>query len=136
MNAAQLQVEVHRDHTLVARLLHPLVAELAIGREALCDVVLRSSTVSRRHAVLRWTGRHFHVADRSANGTYVNEVLLHAGERDVEGPVALAIGPYKVRVALPADRSDKVADRSETAASDEAPAAPRSAATLPSSDMA
>ena len=67
-----------------------------IGRErSQADVVLRDPNVSRRHAELRYDGRHWHIADlRSTNGTLVNdidvdEIILHDGDLITVGLVNL-----------------------------------------------
>ena len=58
---------------------------LVIGRGAECDVVLRSSTVSRRHAVIRPSIQGYVVWDASTNGTFVNG-------RRVDGSEVLGMG--------------------------------------------
>ena len=58
---------------------------LLIGREAGCDVVIESKSVSRRHAELVATPKGYLLIDSSTNGTIVN------GER-VQGQLLLARG--------------------------------------------
>ena len=61
-------------------------AAVTIGRQAQCDVQVKDTWVSRRHARIAWTGTEYIVEDLgSTNGTFVN------GER-VAGPRALKSG--------------------------------------------
>lgn len=60
---------------------------LLIGRLENCDIVLDSSEVSRRHAVIRQVGEAYFIEDlNSSNGTYVNDeriqqqMELHEGD--------------------------------------------------------
>jgi pSer/pThr/pTyr-binding forkhead associated (FHA) protein len=57
--------------------LHPLV----IGRHSTSDVIVEEPTVSRQHAMIVETPRGFAIRDlNSANGTYVNDRNIGAGE--------------------------------------------------------
>jgi hypothetical protein len=50
---------------------------LTLGRDAGNDVVLKSTFVSKQHAVVRYEGGQFLVEDlNSSNGTYVNDVPI------------------------------------------------------------
>src|SRR5689334_5370979 len=83
-----------------------------LGRDPDCELVLDSALVSRRHACVERVGAELCLRDRSVNGTNVDGVVLHHGERRVAGKCALGIGPYRVLVrALAAE-----------AANDDAPA--------------
>ena len=67
---------------------HPLPARrIFIGRDDSCDVVVRGSGVSRRHASIAPVGSGFMLRDESANGTLVNGVRVVGtyllGEGDV-----------------------------------------------------
>jgi uncharacterized protein YkwD len=63
-------VEVGRDHPREFAL---GAAETTIGSDSGNQIVLAEPTVSRRHAIIRRTGRRFTVADlESSNGTFVN----------------------------------------------------------------
>lgn len=51
--------------------------QLECGRSMQCDVPLDDDAVSRRHAVIRWTGSGYQLRDLgSTNGTYVNDVAV------------------------------------------------------------
>ncbi|TYO97376.1 FhaA domain-containing protein [Desulfallas thermosapovorans] len=51
--------------------------QVTIGRGEICDICLPDNSISRRHAVINRTGRHFVIRDRSStNGTYVNGVKV------------------------------------------------------------
>lgn len=59
--------------TSAARLLTVTAAATTIGRDAVNDVVIESTLVSRRHAVLLSDGPFVTIKDEgSRNGTYVN----------------------------------------------------------------
>lgn len=77
---------------------------LVIGRDALCDIVVESNAVSRRHAVIANGPAGYVLEDTSANGVIVNGV--RAGERRTlsRGDV-LKIGPAEFRFY--ADTLDK-----------------------------
>ncbi len=53
--------------------------DVAIGRSPACDVVLEGDQlVSRRHALLRYSGSRYTIVDLgSSNGTYVNDQEIH-----------------------------------------------------------
>jgi len=57
-----------------------------LGRNADCDVVVDTESVSRRHARILMLGRHFYVEDlNSSNGTVVNNAVIHGRVRLAEG---------------------------------------------------
>lgn len=69
-------------------------ADATAGRTADNDLVLDHIQVSRKHARMRWDGRHYLITDLgSTNGTYVN------GERVQEAPLTegarVQIGPFR-----------------------------------------
>ncbi len=70
-------------------------AQGTLGRRRECDVSLRDSTVSHRHAEIRWTSRGYVLTDLlSSHGTYVNdqkvaEHVLRGGETIRLGNVIL-----------------------------------------------
>ena len=73
-------------------------AELLIGRENNCDLILSDSTVSAQHARLAYHHNQWWVEDLiSTNGTYLNEtpvnasVALTSGDRLRCGKVELVI---------------------------------------------
>ena len=54
---------------------HPLTSRrIVIGRDESCDIVVRGSAVSRRHASIEPVAGGFMLRDESANGTMVNDV--------------------------------------------------------------
>ena len=66
----------------------PIDRPVVIGRHPSCDLALRRSNVSRRHAEVRFQGGHFMLRDLgSTNGTFVNgatvegEYALQPGDR-------------------------------------------------------
>jgi class 3 adenylate cyclase len=71
----------------------PNRAEVSIGRERICDVVVAHKLVSRRHASVHYRGGKFVLVDESANGTFLvpeghrtivlrrEEALLHGSGR-------------------------------------------------------
>jgi pSer/pThr/pTyr-binding forkhead associated (FHA) protein len=69
---------------------------LVIGRDASCDIVIESTEVSRRHAVIANGPAGYVLEDTSANGVFVNGV--RAGERRTltRGDV-VKIGPAEFR---------------------------------------
>jgi pilus assembly protein CpaF len=71
---------------------------VVIGRDPSCDVVLRSSEVSRQHAVLEWNGDSASLEDSSANGTDVDGTLVHRRRASLQPGARIAIGPFNVRV--------------------------------------
>ena len=79
---------------------HPLLdGELLIGRDAGCDVVLRSKDVSRRHARFFIRGGELLVEDLgSHNGVYVAGARVEKPSKVAPG-VAVEIGDVKVSVA-------------------------------------
>jgi DNA-binding NtrC family response regulator len=70
---------------------------LLIGQSAACDVVLRDSSVSRRHIAVELDGAQLRLMDlQSSNGTFVNglrirDVYLAGGERIALGNTVLRI---------------------------------------------
>ncbi len=81
---------------------------LTIGREDFCDIVLVSSLVSRRHAVLTAVGRTYCLIDLgSANGTFVNGVRLQENlPMQLTPGDVLSIGNITMRFAT-GDGSDE-----------------------------
>ncbi|MDD9937065.1 MAG: ATPase, T2SS/T4P/T4SS family [Myxococcales bacterium] len=72
--------------------------ELWIGRDPACDLVVRSSRASRRHAMLRWEEGLVEVRDRSQNGTRVNGQLLQGTRRELQGDVELEVADHTLRL--------------------------------------
>jgi len=104
----RLQLWIEREGEVDEREL-PFTDGLSIGREASCDVVLASSTVSRKHvSFLARNGRLF-VRDHSSNGTQVDGERIHLTVKDVGEGCTLRLGPYGVVARLAsATRAPKV----------------------------
>lgn len=68
-----------------------------IGREPECDVVIASPKVSRKHCRIEMAGNAVSLSDLgSANGTFVNgtkvqKVELHPGDKLVIGPLGFVV---------------------------------------------
>jgi pilus assembly protein CpaF len=82
-----------------------------IGRDASCDLVLRSPEVSRRHVALSIDGQRVSVTDSSANGTGIDGRLLHLASAEVPLPARLAVGPFWVSVVEPVAEEPTAAAR-------------------------
>lgn len=77
---------------------HPV---LLIGRRADCDVVVRDTTVSRRHAAVMLFGDSWFILDHgSTNGTWVNERRIW-GASAVRVGDRLMLGRMSFRLASP-----------------------------------
>jgi DNA-binding NtrC family response regulator len=78
---------------------------VVLGRSDEADVIVETSTVSRRHLALRWAGGVLTARDcGSTNGTLVNGVKL-AGEAVLGGGEEIAMGEALVIVGLSSPRS-------------------------------
>jgi pilus assembly protein CpaF len=75
-----------------------VVTEVWIGRDAACDVVLDSPSVSRRHLCIRNVGGSLYVRDDSNNGTFVGTHLVRKAEVPLPDSERLQLGPHVVRV--------------------------------------
>jgi pSer/pThr/pTyr-binding forkhead associated (FHA) protein len=62
---------------------YTITGSLVIGRDAVCDVVVTSKDVSRRHAEVMASPKGYVIVDSSTNGTFVNG-------QQIEGQVLLA----------------------------------------------
>jgi len=72
-------------------------AELVLGRDATCDIVVGEMTASRLHARIERRGAQYALIDESTNGTYVEiegdrEVLLHRDRVMLRGRGKIAFG--------------------------------------------
>ncbi len=67
-----------------------------IGRDAGCDVVLPSRSVSRRHAEILSSARGYVLVDSSTNGTFVNGQRVHGHHLLSRGDV-IRCGDYEFR---------------------------------------
>ena len=83
---------IPRDPGTAGTRVHVSKADLRLGRDTACDVVIPEPTVSRRHAGLRWDGRELVIEDLgSSGGTFVNDVavrhaVVHPGDVVRLGP--------------------------------------------------
>ncbi len=86
----------------------PLRADLSIGRGADNKIRLRSKTVSRRHAVLRFEEGRWTLEDRgSANGTFVNETRLPFGaSHPLRHGDRITVGSETLVFSWPAEADD------------------------------
>jgi FHA domain-containing protein/zinc ribbon protein len=74
---------------------NPEGEETTIGRSPDCGIFLDDVTVSRKHAVLRRSGRTFTIEDQgSLNGTFVNRRRVESAE--LEDGDELQIGKYRL----------------------------------------
>jgi two-component system, NtrC family, response regulator AtoC len=106
-NAAAL-----RAYALVTEEAATRVVELApdkdtsIGRALECEIVVESSRVSRRQAILRLTGGRVVLRDLgSRNGTRVNGAVVQSEERVLSGGDVVQVGPASIVVALTRGRA-------------------------------
>ncbi len=72
------------------------LTELTVGRTD-ADIILVHQMVSRRHAVIRYTGESFVLADQSLNGTFVHydtghDIILRREATDVSGTGVIGFG--------------------------------------------
>ncbi len=62
------------------------IAEIIIGREKGCDILLSDETVSNRHARISYHHNQWWVEDLgSKNGTYINDENLHSATVIISG---------------------------------------------------
>jgi pSer/pThr/pTyr-binding forkhead associated (FHA) protein len=84
------------------------VGDNLIGRGAMCDVILNSPTISRRHANLRvsFDQRSFTIEDLgSANGVRVGSRVLKLSKQPMESGEEVQVGEIKLRL-LAVDKDD------------------------------
>ncbi|MEO6068389.1 MAG: FHA domain-containing protein [Gemmatimonadales bacterium] len=67
-----------------------------IGRDAECDVVIESKSVSRKHAEIMGTEKGYLLVDLSTNGTYVNGEKI-AGQRVLARADVIRVGDADLR---------------------------------------
>lgn len=67
-----------------------------IGRDAECDVVVESKSVSRKHAEIMGTDKGYLLVDLSTNGTYVNGEKI-AGQRVLARADVIRVGDADLR---------------------------------------
>jgi len=77
---------------------HPVEVSMVIGRSSSCDLVLRDSEASRRHAEMRRDDQGLRVRDLgSTNGTRVNGIVIADWTTLVTGDV-VSIGATQIAV--------------------------------------
>lgn len=77
--------------------------QISVGRDASCNLVLPSPSVSRRHATILVKGMEVFLRDHSANGCTLadgrhlveNETALELGETFTLGPYELAVASFR-----------------------------------------
>ena len=93
-----------------------------IGRDAECDVVIESKSVSRKHAEIMGTDKGYLLVDLSTNGTYVNGEKI-AGQKVLARADVIRVGDADLRFyADPPKGGQPAAPQAPAAAP--APAAP------------
>jgi hypothetical protein len=71
-----------------------------IGRSADCDIVVSESSISRRHAELRYENGEYFLTDlNSANGSFIDGVQVAGGARLTPGCV-LTLGRVEITVSF------------------------------------
>jgi len=102
------------------RLTLPLEKTIVVGREAGCQLMLGSGSISRRHCEIKHVAEGIWVRDLdSQNGTYVNEVaiatptLLRAGDLLRVGTVTFEVQLAHAKPSKPADK-EKVGGLSDS----------------------
>ena len=77
---------------------HPVEVSMVIGRSSSCDLVLRDSEASRRHAEMRRDDQGLRVRDLgSTNGTRVNNIVIADWTTLIAGDV-VSIGATQITV--------------------------------------
>ncbi len=82
---------------------------LTIGRDAQCNVVLKSDLASRQHVIVDLRGSSLRVQDTSTNGTRVGIHSVKQTSIDVPFGTPIEIGEYTIVVDLPGTASAKAA---------------------------
>jgi pilus assembly protein CpaF len=72
---------------------------ISIGRDESCDVIFRSTLISRRHAEIELRGQELFVTDVSAHGTEIDGVRLHRGSQSLGAEGRFRVGPYVLDVS-------------------------------------
>jgi FHA domain/Domain of unknown function (DUF1707) len=88
------------------RLVLPLGGSVVVGRSRDCACILSDASVSRRHAVIRWSGDSWWLSDLgSTNGTYVNgsriveDVEVRPGDEVGFGGALFRLAPASAHAA-------------------------------------
>jgi pilus assembly protein CpaF len=78
----------------------PFTKPLVFGRDASCDVVLPSPTVSRRHLVVALHEGTLHLRDQSSHGSRVNGTRVQGTSVRTGFPAQVELGPYSLALSL------------------------------------
>jgi pSer/pThr/pTyr-binding forkhead associated (FHA) protein len=74
-----------------------------IGRDMMCEVVLKSPTISRRHANLRvsFDQKNFAVEDLgSTNGVSLGSLVLKKEKKEIDAGAEIQIGDIKLKLSV------------------------------------
>jgi len=85
------------------------IGDNVIGRDLMCEVVLKSPTISRRHANLRisFDQKRFTVEDLgSTNGVSLGPLVLKKEKREISPEAEIRIGEIKLKL-LALDEDDE-----------------------------
>lgn len=72
----------------------------SLGDKTVSRVVLNSKKVSRFHALITCDNQQLSIADRSANGTFVQKQQLHQATIPLNDRDNIRLGPYKITITL------------------------------------
>ncbi|NOY22116.1 MAG: Flp pilus assembly complex ATPase component [Acidobacteria bacterium] len=84
--------------------LKSIPAEFVVGRESPAQIVLPSTTISRRHAVFQVQDKHVWVTDTSSNGVFIDkkrleknkQISVPLGKQVIIGEYALIFEPVRI----------------------------------------
>jgi pSer/pThr/pTyr-binding forkhead associated (FHA) protein len=107
-----MQIQLTWEDPVTGELRQPVFnIPLALGREIgqmptnldgqqVSRAVFRSEEISRFHALISLVNGQISIADRSANGTFVNGQKIHRTSQPIASGDTLQIGPYNVTIGL------------------------------------
>ncbi|MGK7904544.1 MAG: FHA domain-containing protein [Hormoscilla sp.] len=75
----------------------------SLGDKTVQRVVLNSKKVSRFHALITCDHQQLSIADRSANGTFVQKQQLYQTRMPLNDRDTIRLGPYKITITLMSD---------------------------------
>lgn len=75
----------------------------SLGDKTVSRVVLNSKKVSRFHALITCDNQQLSIADRSANGTFVQKRQLYQTSIPLNDRDTIRLGPYKITITLMSD---------------------------------
>lgn len=83
---------------------------ILIGRQQNCDIILQSTTVSRRHAKITVSGQRVEIEDLgSGNGTVVNQTVIRSRERlEIRPQDNIRIEEFDIKIDVPEPRENTV----------------------------